>query len=164
MRVGMAADGPGARKWPVDGRRGSTGQSIARHVRRRPTPVSRPARRHPPAPPRTRPPARTPKNFSLAPIDAIPTGGLCSRGAGGTVPRAKGGRMELSEYFAKGLAAKHVMRMFHTRPCIRATEYDRTESRLVDLDVIHVRFDLNGQPFEVTIVLTPDGRAVLYEL
>lgn len=72
--------------------------------------------------------------------------------------------MELSEYFAKGLAAKHVMRMFHTRPCIRATEYDRTESRLVDLDVIHVRFDLNGQPFEVTIVLTPDGRAVLYEL
>ena len=59
MRVGMAADGPGARKWPVDGRRGSTGQSIARHVRRRPTPVSRPARRHPPAPPRTRPPART---------------------------------------------------------------------------------------------------------
>lgn len=72
--------------------------------------------------------------------------------------------MELSEYFAKRLAAKHVMRMFHTRPCIRATEYDRTESRLVDLDVVHVRFDLNGQPFAVTIVLTPDGRAVLCEL
>lgn len=130
-----------------------------------------PARTTPPARIPTHAPARArsvppilPKILSWPPLTRSPLGAYVPGVPGARCPARKGERMELSEYFAKGLAAKHVMRMFHTRPCIRATEYDRTESRLVDLDVVHVRFDLNGQPFEVTIVLTPDGRAVLCEL